>query len=285
MTRVEPFYDEATNTLTYLVQDPASRDAVVIDPVLDYDSAASRISRTSLQKIAGAVKAQQLNLRMLLETHAHADHLSSAAELKALFPAATLAIGERIRDVQATFKKIFSLGGEFKTDGSQFDLLLKEGETVRVGTLSFKVYFTPGHTAACCSYLFGDALFTGDALFMPDSGTGRCDFPGGDARLLYRSISKVIYGLPDSTRIFPAHDYQPGGRPLRYESTVGEEKAKNIQLCAETSEDTFVQFRTDRDKTLTTPKLLYPSVQINIDGGRLPRPDANGQRFLKIPLS
>lgn len=285
MIHVEPFYDPATNTLTYVVRDPKTYDAVIIDSVLDYDPASGRIATASVEKVLAYVKTENLTVRMLLETHAHADHLSASQVLKRAFPSAPLAIGERIREVQTTFKDVFDLPDAFRCDGSQFDRLLKDGEVVAAGSLAFKVLFTPGHTPACACYLFEDALFTGDLMFMPDSGTGRCDFPGGDAQALYRSVSERVYALPDSTRVFTCHDYQPGGRALRFEATVGEQKAKNIQLTAATTLDAYVRFRTERDKTLSAPRLIYPSVQINIDAGRLPAPAKNGRRYLKIPLS
>lgn len=285
MIQIEPFYDAATNTLTYVVRDPKTYDAVIIDSVLDFDPASGKVSTTSVEKVLAYVKAENLTVRLLLETHAHADHLSASQVLKQAFPSAPLAIGDRIREVQETFKEVFDLPDGFRCDGSQFDRLLKDGETVAAGSLSFRVLFTPGHTPACSCYLFEDALFTGDLMFMPDSGTGRCDFPGGDAQALYRSVIGRVYSLPDATRVFTCHDYQPGGRALRFEATVGEQKAKNIQLTATTTCEAFVKFRTERDKTLSAPRLIYPSVQINIDAGRLPPPAKNGRRYLKIPLS
>ncbi len=285
MIAIETFFDQTTSTLSYVIHDPKTRDAVILDPVLDYDACAAKVSTKSVDGILAFVAAKTLKVRLLLETHAHADHLSASQILKERFPTAPLAIGEHIRDVQRTFREVFDLTPEFKSDGSQFDWLLKDGEVVAAGSISFKVFFTPGHTAACCSYLFDDALFAGDLLFMPDSGTGRCDFPGGDAKALYRSIRERVYALPDATRLFTCHDYQPDGRPLKYETTVGEQKAKNVQLNGKTTVEAFVQFRTERDKTLSAPKLLYPSVQVNIDAGKLPAPRANGRRYLKIPLS
>ncbi len=285
MLAIEAFFDPATSTLSYVIHDPKTRDAVILDPVLDYDASAAKVSTQSVDKILAFVTTSQLNVRLLLETHAHADHMSASQILKQRFPTAPLAIGEHIRDVQETFRDVFDLPPKFRSDGSQFDRLLKDGEMVAVGSLSFKVFFTPGHTAACCCYLFEDALFVGDVMFMPDSGTGRCDFPGGDARALYQSIQETIYVLPDATRLFTCHDYQPEGRPLRYETTVGEQKAKNVQLDATIAADAFVKFRIERDQTLSAPKLLYPSVQVNIDAGRLPDPGANGRRYLRIPLT
>lgn len=285
MIQVQEFYDAATNTLSYVVFDPNSRHAAILDSVLDFDQAAGKITTTSVEKLLAFVANERLDVKILLETHAHADHLSAAQHLKRRFPAVPLAIGERIKEVQATFKEVFDLPPEFSVDGSQFDRLLKDGETVAAGTLKFRVFSTPGHTPACCCYLFDDALFTGDLMFMPDSGTGRCDFPGGDARALYESVTSKIYTLPQATRVFTCHDYQPGGRPLRFESSVKEQMESNIQLSSKTTEAAYVKFRSERDKTLSAPKLLYPSVQVNVDAGRLPKPAGNGRRYLKLPLS
>ncbi len=285
MISVHHFFDAATSTLTYVVSDPSTKDAIVIDPVLDYDPGASTTSTKSIQAVADYCKAQNLKVLLILETHAHADHLSSAQHAKKKFWLnATVGIGENIRLVQQTFKKIFGLPDQFRTDGSQFDRLFKDNEVVTAGSLNFKVLFTPGHTPACASYLFDDAVFTGDALFMPDYGTGRCDFPGGSAESLYRSITERLFTLPDSTRVFTGHDYQPGGRDLQCESTIGEEKQKNIQLSAKTTAKEFLDFRTNRDKGLSAPKLLYPSVQFNIAGGKPTVVDPDGRAFLKIPL-
>lgn len=283
--KIKSFYDRRTHTLTYVVYDPSSLDAIVIDPVLDYEPAASKTWTESVDEVLAFLKSEGLNLRYILETHAHADHLSGSQILKEHYRGATLAIAETITLVQETFKTIFDLPPDFPTDGRQFDRLLKDGETVQAGSLSFKIIFTPGHTPACASYLFEDAVFTGDALFMPDSGTGRCDFPAGSADDLYTSISKRLYALPDDTRVFVGHDYQAGGRDLAYETTIGESKAKNIQLQGDTSRDTFVAFRTARDVTLSAPKLLFQSVQVNVDGGRLPNPSDNEIRYLRIPIN
>src|SRR5690606_6329100 len=222
---IEAFYDDHTNTPTYVVHDPQSRDAVVIDPVLDYDPAGSEISHASVDRVTIFLRKNQLNLRMILETHAHADHLSGSQVLKRRFPDAQTGVGAKITIVQAIFKDVFDLPADFPTDGRQFDRLLEDGEIVTAGSLRFEVIATPGHTPACVSYRFedherGDALFTGDTMFMPDSGTGRCDFPGGSAEELHDSITRRIYTLPDDTRIFVGHDYQPGGRPLAYQTTV-----------------------------------------------------------------
>lgn len=281
--KIEAFFDARTSTLTYVVSDPSTRDAVVIDPVLDYDPVGSAVSAESVERVAEYVAREGLQVRALLETHAHADHLSGSQALRARLPGAVIAIGERIREVQGVFKAIFDLE-QFVPDGHQFDRLLADGEVARFGSIEVRVIATPGHTPACVSYLIGDAVFTGDALFMPDYGTGRCDFPRGSAEALYRSVTGRLYALPDETRVFVGHDYQPNGRPLAYESTIGAEKQGNVQLPAGRSEAEFVAFRRGRDATLAAPKLLYPSLQVNIDAGRLPAPARpGGPAHFKIP--
>jgi len=283
---IKAFYDPATFTLTYVVFDITTRDAVIIDPVLDFDPASGSISTNSLEKVHEFIQANGLRVHFILETHAHADHLSGAHELKAqYFQDAKIAIGERIISVQKTFKSIFNFPASFKTDGSQFDRLLKDEETVRAGSLEFKVIFTPGHTPACVSYIFGDAVFTGDALFMPDYGTGRCDFPSGDSAALFRSVTERLYTLPEAMRIFVGHDYQPNGRELAYETSIVASKQHNIQLKASTSEADFVSFRNKRDATLAAPRLLFPSVQVNISAGEFPEPESNGSVYLKLPVT
>ena len=283
--QIEPFYDPRTFTLTYLVFDPATKDALVIDPVLDYEPVGSKIWEESVDRVAAFVDAHGLRLRAIFETHAHADHLSGSQALRRRYPDAEVVIGARITEVQAVFKGIFDLADDFPTDGRQFERLLADRERLQVGSLTVEAIATPGHTPACLSYLIGDAVFTGDALFMPDYGTGRCDFPAGSARALYHSITERLYSLPDATRVFVGHDYQPGGRPVAFESTIGAEKAGNVQLPAGRSEEDFVGFRSARDKGLEAPKLLYPSVQVNIDAGHLPAPARNGRRYLKMPLN
>jgi glyoxylase-like metal-dependent hydrolase (beta-lactamase superfamily II) len=283
---IKTFFDPETFTLTYVVYDQKTKDSVIIDPVLDYDAAAVKTSTGSLETLHKFVKDHQLVVHYILETHAHADHLSGAHELITRYiPTAKIAIGERITVVQETFKAHFNFPASFRVDGSQFHRLLKDNEEVRAGSLAFKVIFTPGHTPACASYLFGDALFTGDALFMPDYGTGRCDFPKGDSRALYHSVAQRLYKLPDLTRVFVGHDYQPNGRPLAFETTIGASKRENIQLKATTSEDEFVSFRNKRDATLAAPRLLSPSVQVNIAAGEFPEPESNGKIYLKLPVS
>ncbi|MEE9343567.1 MAG: MBL fold metallo-hydrolase [Gammaproteobacteria bacterium] len=282
---IKTFFDDRTSTLTHVVYNKQSKDAIVIDPVLDYEAVGSKIWTESVDEILAFLKAEKLSLHYILETHAHADHISGAQLIKENYPDAQLAIGEQITIVQKTFKNYFGLPDNFPTDGSQFDVLLKDGDETSAGKLSFTTIFTPGHTPACAAYKFGDALFTGDSLFMPDSGTGRCDFPAGSAHDLYHSITQKIYTLPDETRIFVGHDYQPGGRELIYETTVGEQKQNNIHLTADTSEAAFTKYRSARDKELNAPKLLFQSVQVNIDAGSMPDPEDNEKRYLKIPIN
>ncbi len=282
---IQHFYDERTGTLTYVVFDTDSRDAVVIDPVLDYDPVGSRIWTESVQKVLDFVDRKQLKIHFILETHAHADHLSGAQMIKEQHPGACTAIGAHITRVQEIFKAYFDLPDDFPTDGSQFDRLLEDGETVQAGSLSFQVLFTPGHTPACATYRFDDAVFTGDTLFMPDTGTGRCDFPGGSARDLYHSITGRLYTLPDDTRVFVGHDYMKNGRELAFETSIGEQKSRNVQLRADTGEAEFVKFRTGNDQTLAAPRLLFQSVQVNIDAGALPEAADNEKRYLKIPIN
>jgi glyoxylase-like metal-dependent hydrolase (beta-lactamase superfamily II) len=279
---VEPFFDPRTSTLTYVVHDPSTRDAVVIDPVLDFDPASGRIWTESVDRVGDHLRREQLRLHFVLETHAHADHLSGSQLLRRRFDA-RVAIGARIREVQETFRPVFDLPGSFATDGRQFDRLLADGEVVHAGALAIEVIPTPGHTPACVTYRIGDAIFTGDALFTEDYGTGRCDFPRGSADALYDSIQR-LYALPDATRVFVGHDYQPGGREVRWETTIAASKARNPQLSATTSREAFVATRQARDAALPAPRLLYPSVQVNIDAGRLPPAHPNGTRYLVTPI-
>lgn len=282
--QIETFFDPATSTLTYVVYDPKSRDALVIDPVLDFDPLSSSTATRSVEAVAKFLTQNELRLHYVLETHAHADHLSGSQYLKHRF-GAQVGIGAGIREVQQVFRDVFDMTESFPTDGSQFDRLFADGEQVTAGTLHFEVLATPGHTPACVSYKLADAVFTGDALFVEDSGTGRCDFPAGSADALYTSVHDRLYRLPDATRVFVGHDYQPGARALRYETTIGASKARNIQLRAGTTRDAFVKLRNARDATLAAPRLLYPSVQINVDAGLLPKPHANGKRYLSVPLN
>lgn len=279
---IKPFHDARTQTLTYVVFDEATRDAVVIDPVLDYDPANGTTWTESVDRVIDFVDAERLRVRFVLETHAHADHLSGSQLLRRRYDA-KVAIGERIKEVQATFKPIFDLPATVPTDGSQFDRLLADGEVLHAGSLAIAVIATPGHTPACVTYKIDDAVFTGDALFIEDYGTGRCDFPKGSAEIMYDSIQR-LYALPDATRVFVGHDYQPNGREVRWQTTIGASKARNVQLSATTTKAEFVAMRKARDATLASPRLLFPSVQVNVDAGRLPAPHPNGKRYLVTPL-
>ena len=282
--KIESSYHAPTSTLTYLVYDDDTKDAVIIDPVLDYDPLGSQTGTDTAASLRDRVRELGLNVHFIMETHAHADHLTAAQFLRHELDALT-AIGEPIRSVQDTFKGVFDLGDEFRPDGAQFDRLLLDGEVVRAGALRIEVMHTPGHTPACMSYRIEDAVFTGDALFMPDYGTGRCDFPSGSAEQLYHSVTDRLYALPDATRVFVGHDYQPGGRELAFETTIGESKRSNTQLRADTTQDEYVRFRNTRDATLSAPRLLFPSVQVNIQAGRLPAPAPGGVRRLALPLN
>lgn len=282
--KVQQFFDPATFTLTYVVFDEASRDAVVIDPVLDFDPLAAETRSDSVEKIVSFTRQHALRVHYILETHAHADHITGAQLLKKRHEAEVV-IGARITEVQKTFQQVFDLGAALPTDGSQFDRLVGDGEELRAGTLTIGVLATPGHTPACVTYRIDDAIFTGDALFIEDYGTGRCDFPNGSADELYTSVHDKLYRLPDDTRVFVGHDYQPGGRALRFGTTIGTSKRANIQLRNETTRDEFVRFRKERDATLNVPHLLFPSVQLNVNAGKLPAPHANGRRYLTTPLN
>ncbi len=280
---VTSFFDKDTNTISYVVRDPASKACAVIDSVLDFDYAAGRISYHSADAMVAFIREQGLALEWLIETHVHADHLSAAPYIQAAL-GGKIGIGEQITTVQDTFGKVFNEGTEFQRDGSQFDRLFADGDTYEIGTMRALALHTPGHTPACMTHVVGDAAFVGDTLFMPDGGTARVDFPGGDARLLYRSIKRVL-SLPAQTRLFMCHDYGPNGRDIRWETTVGEERAHNVHVHDGISEDEFVRMRTERDATLGMPKLIIPSIQINMRAGQLPPPDAEQRRFLKVPLN
>lgn len=281
---VKAFFEPETWTVSYVVSDPLSGDSVIIDPVLNYDALASQTATDSADEIAAYVRNEGLTVRAVLETHAHADHISAARYLAEAF-GAPVGIGADIKLVQQTFARVFHLEASVPTDGAQFDLLLEGGKEYSFGTLRLSALKTPGHTPACLSFLVGDAVFTGDALFMHDYGTGRTDFPAGSAADLYHSVHEVLYALPDATRVFVGHDYQPGGREVRFESTIGKEKAENVQLRKETTREQFVLFRTERDKKLRPPRLIFPSIQVNVFGGYLPLEEENGVRYLKVPLN
>ncbi len=280
---IQAFFDEQTFTVTYLVSDPASGRAVVIDPVLDFDPKAARTATHSADRLLAAARTDNLAIECILETHAHADHLSAAAYLKAVTGAKT-AIGEHIRDVQKVFAPIFD-AIDVTGDGAPFDRLLKNGETLCVGSLTIEVMNTPGHTPACVSYKIADNVFVGDTLFMPDYGTARADFPGGDARELYYSIRRIL-ALPRDTHLWMCHDYKPAGRDnYAWHSTVGEQQVHNVHIHEGVGEEAFVATRTARDKTLEMPVLILPSVQVNIRAGQMPPKDANGQTYLKLPVN
>ncbi len=281
--QIQHFFDPHTWTLTYVVHDEHSRLGVVIDSVLDFDAKSGRTWHASSDAVARYIDAHRLTIPYVLDTHAHADHLSGMQFFKKRYGTQTV-IGAAITTVQARFRDLFNLGRDFPIEGSQFDLLLQEGDVLNVGALQLNALHTPGHTPACLTYQIGDALFVGDTLFQPDYGTARCDFPGGSAATLYDSIQR-FYAMPNTTRIFTCHDYQPEGRPLQYESTVGEQKAMNIQLNAHTSKEDYIAFRTKRDATLEMPMLILPSLQVNIRAGRLPEPESNGVSYLKLPLN
>jgi len=281
---VLPFFHGDSNTWTYLVSDTTTREAAIIDPVLDFDPKSGRTSTTSALAVLSAVGSLGLRVRWIIETHAHADHFSAGHWLKPHLPDAVLAIGGGIRKVQETFRPIFNLGEHFAVDGSQFDHLFADDERFAVGALEGRVIPVPGHTNDSVAYLIGDALFTGDSLFMPDGGTARCDFPGGDAGTLYRSIQR-LYALPGDTRVFVCHDYGPGGREVRCETTIDEQKRGNIHVRDGVDEASYVAMRNARDATLAMPTLILPAVQVNIRAGALPPPEANGVRYLKLPIN
>ncbi|MCW3150367.1 MBL fold metallo-hydrolase [Stutzerimonas stutzeri] len=280
---VEAFFDPATFTYSYVVSDLSTRQCALIDSVLDYDPASGRTSHATAERLIDYVRAHDLKVQWLLETHVHADHLSAAPYLKQQL-GGQLAIGDRITVVQDTFGKLFNAGSEFATDGRQFDHLFHDGDTFQIGNVQARAIHTPGHTPACMTYVIGDAAFVGDTLFMPDYGTARCDFPGGDARTLYQSIQK-LFTLPGETRVFMCHDYKaPGREEFLYETTIAAEREHNVHVHSGISEEQFVAMRTARDATLAMPTLILPSVQINMRGGDLPKPESNGTRYLKIPL-
>ncbi len=282
--QVKSFFDEATFTFSYVVSDPQTRACAIIDPVLNFDAASGGASYESADEIIDYVRSERLNTEWILETHVHADHLSAAPYLKEKL-GGSIAIGANIVTVQTVFGEVFNAEPEFKRDGSQFDALFEDGAEFNVGEIAARVIHTPGHTPACLTYVIGDAGFVGDTLFMPDYGTARCDFPGGDAATLYRSIQK-IFALPDEMRLFMCHDYKAPGRDFyACESTVRDERDHNIHIGGGVSEDAFVKMRTERDKTLSMPRLILPSVQVNMRAGELPPPDGNGVRYLKLPLN
>lgn len=280
---VKAFFDPETWTFTYVVFLGKGSPCVVIDSVLNYDSKSGRTSTRSADEVIGFIKSEQLELAWILETHAHADHLTAAPYIQEQL-GGKIVIGSQIAHVQNVFKDIFNLNESFSVDGSQFDGLLKDGESLPFGKLSLKALYVPGHTPACMAYEIGDVLFVGDTLFMPDVGTARCDFPGGSAQTLYRSIQKIL-SYPDETKLYMCHDYPPSGRVVAYSTTVGEQKKSNIHVHSGVSEADFVQMRMARDVTLDMPNLILPSIQVNIRAGHFPEPESNGKSYLKIPLN
>ena len=280
--QVQGFFDEATNTISYIVKDPASNACAIVDSVMDIDYAAGRITYDHAYELIRRVEEQGLRLEWIIETHVHADHLSAAPYIQEKL-GGKIGIGSKIMVVQDTFGKVFNEGTEFQRDGSQFDALFEDGDTYRVGEMECFAMYTPGHTPACMVHVMGDAAFVGDTLFMPDGGSARADFPGGDASELYDSIQKVL-ALPDETRLFMCHDYGPNGRDIQWETTVGEEKAHNIHVGGGKSREEFVKFRTERDATLAMPKLIIPSLQVNMRAGKVPT-DKDGNPVLKVPVN
>ena len=280
---VTAFFDAPTNTISYVVKDPASRSCAVVDSVMDIDYAAGRITYDGADRIIAFIKDNGLDLEWIIETHVHADHLSAAPYIQGKL-GGKLGIGENITVVQDTFGKIFNEGTEFQRDGSQFDRLFKDGDTYTIGSMTAHAMHTPGHTPACMTHVIGDAAFVGDTLFMPDGGSARADFPGGDAGTLYDSIMRVLE-LPDETRLFMCHDYGPNGRDIQWETTVKAERDHNIHVGGGKTREDFIRFRTERDAVLDMPKLIIPSLQVNMRAGQLPPKDESGKTFLKVPVN
>jgi len=282
MVEVKTFFDEQTFTLTHLVYDPSSKDAVVFDPVLDLDTIGWKTYTSSLQALDAFIAENNLKLHYVLDTHIHADHISGMQHLKEKYKA-PLVISSAIKTVQSTFKEVFNFADDFDTSGSDFDVLVSDGDMLAAGTIDIEVLHTPGHTPACTTYKIETKLFTGDALFVPSIGTGRCDFPKGSANDLFASVTKKLYTLPDNTKVFPGHDY-PGNRDLQTFTTIGESKLSNVDLPASRSEEDYVSFMNNRDAKLQLPRLIYQGVQVNLTAGKLPKAESNGVHYLKIPI-
>lgn len=281
---VTAFFDEPTNTVTYIVADPDTKACAIVDSVLDYDASSGETTTQSADELIAHIQRHDLKLEYILETHAHADHFSAAPYLQEQL-GGIIGIGKHIDDVQKVFGRLFNAGSDFKADGSEFGRLFEDGDCFKIGSLEADVIHVPGHTPACVAFHIGDTVFVGDTLFMPDFGSARCDFPGGDAGALYDSVQK-LYALPDETRMFVCHDYKaPGRDEYAWETTVGEQKRSNIHLNSTASRDEFIKMRTERDKTLALPKLIMPSIQVNMRAGRLPPPEDNGVSYIKIPLN
>jgi glyoxylase-like metal-dependent hydrolase (beta-lactamase superfamily II) len=286
--QVQCIFHDATSTCTYIVQDPSSKHAMIIDPVMDFDPAAVRTSQKHNEAVASYCEMEELQVDYIIETHVHADHMTGAEFLKNKFPDAKTAIGENVTKVQSLFKGIFNLetkADNFEPDGTQFDMLLKDEEELELGNIKVRVLYTPGHTPACVSLVVGDAVFTGDTLFMPDMGTARCDFPAGSVENLYNSIQRLYKELPDDTRVFVGHDYAPGGREFAWETTIGQSKSTNKQIKQDTPLEEFSDFRKARDASLNPPRLILPSLQVNLRNGALPPRESNGTSYLKLPLN
>ena len=281
---IQHFYDEQTSTLSYVVFDEAQRIGVVIDPVLDFEPASGRTSTASADAVAAFLDAAEIRVPYVLDTHAHADHITALPYFKKRYGSRSV-IGASIVQIQRTMQRLFNLGDQLPTDGSAFDLLLEDGDTLDLGPFEIEAIHTPGHTPACLSYRIQDALFVGDTLFQPDYGTARCDFPGGSAAELYNSITMLYESLPPETRTFTCHDYRPDGRPLQFESTLREQREKNVQLDGDTTPEAFIEFRRQRDATLGMPDLILPSIQMNVRAGEAPPPESNGLSYLKLPLN
>jgi len=279
---IQPYFDQATFSMTYIISCDATGAAAIIDPVLDYDAASGATSRVSADKVVDYVRDHDLDVKYIMETHVHADHISAAPYLKKALGGITC-IGEHVKTVQETFAPVFNLEPSFKCDGSQFDRLLSDGDELELGEEVIRVLHTPGHTPACVTYMVGDAMWVGDTFFMPDFGTARCDFPGGDAAVLCASLRKIL-SQPDETRMFMCHDYAPGGRDYEWETTVGEQRAENIHIGGGKTDAEFIKMRSSRDKELSMPKLILPSVQVNMRAGFFPPAEGNGVSYLKIPI-
>ena len=280
--RVESFFDDDSNTISYVVRDPHSLSCAIVDPVLDFDYAAGRTSTESADAIINFVRSNELSVEWIIETHAHADHLSSAPYLQQNL-GGKIGIGKNITQVQAIFAEVFSESASLPQDGSQFDHLFEDGETYHIGETECTALATPGHTPACMSHVMGDAIFVGDTLFMPDGGTARVDFPGGSAHELYTSIKRIL-SYPDETRLFMCHDYGPGGREIQWQTSVAAQREHNIHVADSIQEAEFVEMRTTRDATLSMPRLIIPSIQVNIRAGHFPEEDEEGKTFLKVPV-
>ncbi|KAL3800561.1 hypothetical protein ACHAWO_009805 [Cyclotella atomus] len=283
---VHGIFHQATSTMTYLITDPSTKQTIILDSVLDYDSSSGCSSNEHNESVVSYIEQHGLDVKYILESHVHADHLTGAQYLKEKYPNAQTGIGANVTIVQETFSKIFNyIESDLKTDGSQFDLLFRDGDTFPLGNEKVSVIHTPGHTPACVCYVVGDAVFTGDTIFMPDFGTARCDFPGGSSGDLYASVRKLYDTLPEETRVYVGHDYQPGGRELLFQSSIGEEKKSNKQLRDDTSGDEFAKWRSERDGQLGMPKLILPSLQVNLRNGKWPEAEGNGVVYLKVPVN